>query len=522
MRMNRDVAIKTGTFVLFIAVFWITGSNASNIYKDLELLGQSLTIVKDAYVDRVELSVLVENALRGMIESLDQHSTYLDVEERRFIEEEAEGKFGGIGIVVGLRRGRLTVVSPIEGSPAQRAGLRPLDVITEINRRTTMGIGLRRAILLLRGDPGDTVSLAIQRPGIERQLKFDICRAVIEIPRVPYAFSVVDADGDNVGYIRVASFTKRTDASLRSAAEELRHADCVGFVIDLRGNPGGLLEQAVKVADLLLAEGDTICYTIGRKGTERAYFISHEPPLLAGASIVALIDQGSASGAEIVAGALQDNGSGVLMGRQTYGKGTVQELKEFEDGTALKITTARWFTPQGFCIDSELGLVDTTRHEAATPARTGIAPNILISTPSDPLWLADLSADALPQFVMYWTASRKPPVENPALYRPGHDLLDSLASWIERDYPLGASNPDSVALLADHARRAGDDLLTQIGTALARIWWGTEGAAQFMCHTDSTVIQAVGLTGDRDRYEEALLLRPRPADQDSLPGQGDE
>jgi carboxyl-terminal processing protease len=522
MRIRRGVVIKTVVFGLFFAVFWITGSNASNIYKDLELLGQSLTIVKDMYVDRVELSVLVENALRGMVESLDQHSTYLDVDERRFIEEEAEGRFGGVGIVIGLRRGRLTVVSPIEGSPAQRAGLRPLDVITEINRHTTLGIGLRRAILLLRGDPGDTVSLVVQRPGIGRPMEYDICRAVIEIPRVPYAFHVADGGGGRVGYIRLASFTKNADESLRNAAERLRGKECVGFVIDLRGNPGGLLEQAVKVADLFLAVGDTICYTIGRKGTERADLISQEPPILDGTPIVALIDEGSASGAEIVAGALQDNDRAVLIGRQTYGKGTVQELREFGDGTALKITTARWFTPAGFCIDGELGLVDTTRNVPDNPIRTGIAPNILISPTSDAPWLADLEADVLPQFVTYWTAEREPPAENPAAFRPAPDLLDSLASWIERHHPLAESEPDSAAELAQRSRQGDNDLLGRIGAELARSWWGAEGAAQFMCHTDSTIVKAVAFAGDMDRFNDALTLPPQRAPRDSLFGQGGE
>jgi len=519
MRMNSGVVLKAVALGLFLAVFWITASNASNIYKDLELLGQSLTIVKDAYVDRVELSVLVENALRGMVESLDQNSTYLDVDERRFIEEEAEGEFGGIGVVVGLRRGRLTVVSPIEGSPAQRAGLRPLDVITMINGHTTLGIGLRRAILLLRGDPGDTVSLVAERPGVEHPLDFNICRAMIEIPRVPYAFSVRAENGESVGYIRVASFTKSTDRSLTSAANRLRGEDCGGFVIDLQGNPGGLLEQAVKVADLLLARGDTICYTIGKKGTERADFISQFSPVLGESPIVVLIDEGSASGAEIVAGALQDNNRAVLVGRETYGKGTVQELREFGDGTALKITTARWFTPRGFCIDGELGLVDTTQHEPDTPVRRGIAPDVMISPSQTEPWLADFEALVLPQFVAYWTAEHDAPTKDAAAFQPEIDLLDSLALWIERDGALAESQPDSVVLLAERAREAGSELLSRLGSALAQSWWGTEGAVRFRCRTDSTFVKAITLAGDTARYQEALLLEPRRSFEDTLFGQ---
>jgi carboxyl-terminal processing protease len=514
--------MKTVALGLFLAFFWITAGSASNIYKDLELLGQSLTIVNDAYVDRVELSVLVENALRGMVESLDQHSTYLDVDERRFIEEEAQGTFGGIGIVVGLRRGRLTVVSPIEGSPAERAGLRPLDVINEINHHTTLGIGLRRAILFLRGAPGDTVSLAVQRPGVERPLEFNIRRAMIEIPRVPYAFPISTTDGANVGYIRVASFTKNTSESVKDAAKRLRGRDCGGFVVDLRGNPGGLLEQAVEVADLFLVEGDTICYTIGRKGTERADFISRRQPIFNDAPVVVLIDEGSASGAEIVAGALQDNGRGVLVGRQTYGKGTVQELREFPDGTALKITTARWFTPRGLCIDGELGRVDTTKYRLGTVPLTGIAPNVLVPLAQDAPWLADLQADALPLFVAHWTAGRKPPTKHPVSYRPSHDLLDSLAAWVEHDYLLALDEPDSAAWLAQRTREGGDQLLGRIGTELVRSWWGAEGAVQFMCHVDSTLITAGALAGDLSRYKAALALQPQRAGRDSLLGQSGE
>ncbi len=502
-----------------LAIFALVSSGrsrAGNVYRDLELLGQTLTIVRDSYVDEVDIGVLLENALRGMVDVLDQHSTYLDTEDLRLLREEAEGKFGGLGIVVGMREGVLTVVAPLDGSPAQAGGLRPGDRLVEIDGLTTFGMSLRSAIARLRGRIGAPVELTINRPGVTTNLSVEITREEIEVPNVPYAFHVVSPTGKRVGYLRLAAFTEKTSAVFRAALEQLLSQECEGLVIDLRGNPGGLLSQAVEVADLLLPQGAPVCYTVGRRGSQTVEYWSKNPAVIGDLPLVGLIDGGMASGAEIVASALQSNANGVLLGNTSFGKGTVQELRDLGDGTAIKITTGRWFTPEGFCVDVGLGVVDSTRASPGERGRVGVDPNIEGVVPEGGALALDLASGLAQAFVDSFVGAAEEMLISPESFRPGDELVESLASWIEHASTLSMDDPDSAALLATQVREEKAHVARYVGTEVARRRWGNEGAARFVCHADSVVIRGISLVSDAEAYQIALHMRATNQDSTAV------
>lgn len=503
-RVRHMLAVAAGIAVCAAAV-GVNATGSSNVYRDLELLGRSLSIVRDAYVDPVDVSVLVDYALRALVESLDQHSTYLDSEDLEVVRQEAEGTFGGIGVVVASRNGFITVVAPLEGSPAAEAGLRPSDFIVEIDGQTTQALPLRRAVALMRGPAGTWVSLTVRRRGFSDDLVFRTQRRVITIPTVPYSFSLRGPDGRHYGYIRLASFTTKAVEQSRDALNRVMREECAGIILDVRANPGGLLDKAVGVADLLLGEGAPICYTIGRQGSSRIDHVSTSPGI-DGLPVVILVEEGSASGSEIVAGALQDNRRGVVVGRPTFGKGTVQEIRELSDGAAVKITTARWFTPGGYCIDRELGGVDTTVLVPSTPRRIGLLPSVLVEEPAPDVMTADFAA-AFPAAWMDSVARGLPQPQAPYDLRVSDDLLRAAGTWMAGVSPLAASDVDSAAVLASalyEGRRAARQF---VGAELARRWWPESGVNQYMAATDSVVQVALALLADPARYEAVMDLR---------------
>ncbi|MBN1426070.1 S41 family peptidase [Candidatus Fermentibacteria bacterium] len=503
-RVRHVLAAAVGLAVCAAAV-GVNATGSSNVYRDLELLGQSLSIVRDAYVDPVDVSVLVDYALRSMVESLDQHSTYLDSEDLEAVRQEAEGTFGGVGVVVASRGGFITVVAPLEGSPSAEAGLRPADVIVEIDGQTTQALPLRRAVALMRGSPGSWVELTLRRKGFSDDLVLRIQRRMITIPTVPYSFTLRGPDNRRYGYVRLASFTTTAVEQSRDALQRSVKEGCAGIILDLRANPGGLLDKAVGVADLLFAEGVPICYTIGRQGSQRTDHASVTPGIDS-LPVVALVEEGTASGSEIVAGALQENRRGIVVGRPTFGKGTVQEIRELGDGNAVKITTARWFTPHGYCIDRELGGVDTTRLAPTTPPRVGVVPNILVEEPTPAFLEAEL-ADALPVAWMDSVARVVHPPRGPTELQVDDSLLRTAGTWLAHNSPLAASNPDSAAALASALRDGHPAARQFFGAELARRWWPDSGASKYLAATDTLVHVALAFLADPVRYEAALDLR---------------
>ncbi len=311
-------------------------------YEGLESFSNVLAIVQKNYVQEVETSQLVEGAINGMLTALDPHSAYLTPDLYRELQVDTEGTFGGLGIEITLRDGLLTVVSPIEDTPAYHAGVKAEDQIVKIDGELTKDMTLLEAVKRMRGPQGSQVTISVRREGVDHFLDISLTREVIQIKSVK---SKLLEPG--YGYIRLTQFQDRTTADLEAAIARFGQdgQELKGLVLDLRSNPGGLLSQAVKVADVFLDSG-MIVYTKGRINTQQQKYLAH-PGGHTGFPLVVLVNNGSASASEIVAGAVQDHGRAVVLGTQTFGKGSVQTILPLEDGAALRLTTAMYYTPNG-------------------------------------------------------------------------------------------------------------------------------------------------------------------------------
>jgi carboxyl-terminal processing protease len=308
----------------------------------------ALEQVRQFYVESgepVSYEVLIDGAIQGMMNQLDRHSSFLGGREAESLQSEAQGRFGGVGIVISMENGRLTIVAPMEGTPGWDAGLLTDDRILEIDGKSTEGISMRDAVDRLRGEPGTQVSLKIDRPSEDSTLDVTLTRAVIE-PRTVQAHRMLEG---NIGYIRVTTFAETTPRMLREELNRVLRNRPKGLILDLRGNPGGLMEAAVDVASLFLPRDTLVVYTEGRgdNGVSRRDYVSRGRWREVELPMVVLINQGSASASEIVAGALRDHNRAVLVGETSFGKGSVQSVVPLRDGSAIRLTTAIYFSPSG-------------------------------------------------------------------------------------------------------------------------------------------------------------------------------
>ena len=306
--------------------------------------------IKENYVEEVDDRTLLENAIRGMLSGLDPHSSYLDREAFQELRVGTTGEFGGLGIVVGMEDGFVKVVSPIDDTPAQRAGIQAGDLIIRLDDTPVKGMSLDEAVKMMRGEPGSQITLTIVRDGLDKPLKITITRDRIRVKSVK-----ARTLEPGYGYVRITQFQERTGAELKAALERLKKENdgrLKGLVLDLRNNPGGLLDAAVEVADVFLDSG-VIVSVKGRTAENQMRHQASSPDLLEGTPLVVLVNGGSASASEIVAGALQDHKRGIVMGKQTFGKGSVQTVVPLGNNTALKLTTARYYTPSGRSIQAE-------------------------------------------------------------------------------------------------------------------------------------------------------------------------
>lgn len=349
---------KSPAKVLFVfsLIIFIILSNASKTiaiqdevtYKNLETFANVLSIIKKNYVEEINPEEVIQGAIKGMLTSLDPHSSYLKPENYKDLQVETKGNFSGIGIEITMKDGVLIVVSPIEGTPAAHLGIQAGDKIIKIEAEYTKGLTLMESVKMLRGSAGTKISLSIFRDGWTKLKEFSITRAVIPLHSVR---SKLLEPG--YGYIRITNFQAKTTRDTEDALSNLNKDEPLkGLVLDLRNNPGGLLNQAVKVSDLFINEG-TIVSTKGRQENQNMQFKAH-PKLDANQfPIIVLVNAGSASAAEIVAGALQDQKRAVLLGTKTFGKGSVQTVIPMNNGSALRLTTARYYTPNGTSIQAE-------------------------------------------------------------------------------------------------------------------------------------------------------------------------
>jgi len=323
----------------------VTNTEAGELPVDeIRAFAEVFAKIKKDYVEDVEDSVLLEYAIRGMLEGLDPHSSYLDEEAYLDLQEGTTGEFGGLGIEVGMEDGFIKVISPIDDTPAQKAGLQAGDLIIRLDDTPVKGMSLNDAVARMRGEPGTDITLTIIRDGAEKPLKVTITRDVIKVKSV--RTQVLEP---GFGYLRISHFQSRTAEDARAALQELKQDNegrLEGLILDLRNNPGGILSAAVGVSDLFLDKG-LIVYTEGRIDDSKLRFNAKPADLLDNAPVVVLVNAGSASASEIVAGALQDHKRAIIMGQKTFGKGSVQTVLPVSNAAALKLTTARYFTPSG-------------------------------------------------------------------------------------------------------------------------------------------------------------------------------
>ncbi len=349
MRIQKVILLGGVVVLVFLAIVGVNytmglSANASGIYPELEKFTDCLNIIEKNYVEEVPPEKLIEGAIKGMVSVLDPHSSYLTKEGYKEMQISTTGSFGGLGIEIGVRENLLMVISPIEGTPAFNAGIIPGDKIVKIDGKSTVDMGLEEAVNLLRGPKGTNVTITILREKLESPLDLTLTRALIHIESVKG--EILEP---GYGYIKVRNFQVDTADDIRKGIEKI--GQIKGLVLDLRYNPGGLLDQAVAVSDIFLSDG-MIVYTDGRKPEEKTEYRARKDGSFDDFPMVVLINGGSASAAEIVAGALQDNKRAVVVGVKSFGKASVQTIRPLNDGSALKLTVARYYTPSGRSIQA--------------------------------------------------------------------------------------------------------------------------------------------------------------------------
>jgi len=350
---------------IFLAGHWVPSVSAVSRqdYESLEAFTNILSIVKKNYVEEVDTKNLVTGAINGMLSGLDPHSAYLTPDLYKELQMDTQGRFGGLGIEITVKGGILTVVSPIEDTPAAKAGVKPGDQIFKIEEEFTKDMTLVDAVKKMRGPKGTKITISIKREGVPELMDFTLVRDTIRVQAVR---SRTLEEG--YGYVRLAQFQERSDRDVQRALEKMaaEKSGIKGLVLDLRNNPGGLLTQAVRVADLFLDSG-LIVYTEGRIESQKQKYSAQKEGSWMDFPIVVLVNGGSASASEIVAGALQDHKRAVVLGTKTFGKGSVQTILPLDDNSALRLTTARYFTPKGRSIQA-----------------LGIVPDIIVEPPPTP------------------------------------------------------------------------------------------------------------------------------------------
>ncbi len=359
--MNRRQIFAVVVIVTaLISGTWAVGrvqESTDNTYSNIERFIQVLTKVRDHYVEPVTSDKLMDSAIRGMLRTLDPYSQYLDKDEAQRLETTTHGAFGGIGISIGIRDGWVTVISPIEGTPAWRAGIQGGDRIIKIDGTSTEGLSLDDAMKKMRGEKGTPVVLTMFREGRDKPIDFTIIRDIIQIKSVPYSGIL----SNGVGYIRLSNFSERSREEIDAALAKIEKENPKGLILDLRYNPGGLLSQAVEVSEEFAPRGKKVVYTRGRDPSQNKDFFSSSDQPHSRYPLVVLVNQYTASASEIVSGAVQDLDLGLVAGQTTFGKGLVQTvipLTRSVKGPKLKLTTAKYYTPSGRCIQKDEQLKD--------------------------------------------------------------------------------------------------------------------------------------------------------------------
>ena len=346
MSIKKYLAIS----LYFILSIQISNSSEKDIYNKIDLFGEVLEKINREYVDEINQSESMDSAINGLLQSLDPYSAYMSPEILNEMQTETSGEFGGLGIEVSMESGVVKVISPIDDTPASRAGIKAGDYIVKINNTQVQGKSLSEAVDLMRGPVGSDIELTIRRRGEKKALTFNITREIIQIQSVK-----TDLLEKNIGYIRLTSFNENSGKQIKKEIEKFeKNKDVNAYILDLRNNPGGLLSQAIKISDFFLNDGEIVS-TKSRKKSENRKWFANDGDLTNGKTILVLINYGSASASEIVAGALKDHKRAILLGENSYGKGSVQSIIPLKNKGAIRLTVAKYYLPSGKSI-SEVGV----------------------------------------------------------------------------------------------------------------------------------------------------------------------
>ena len=343
---------KLFLIVLFLNLNLSYAYSNNELYEKIDLFGEVLEKIKKDYVDDVDQTKMMDSAINGVLQSLDPYSAYMSPELFKEMQTDTKGEFGGLGIEIGMEAGVVKVISPIDDTPAAKAGIKAGDYIVKIGKEQVQGKSLVEAVKLMRGPVGTSIDLTVRRKNVKKSLEFKIMRKIIEVQSVS---SKIISEEKNLGYVRLKSFNENSDKQiLKSITEFEKNPKIKGYVLDLRNNPGGLLTQAINITDIFLNDGEIVS-TKGRKISETRKFFARKGDEIKGKPIIILINNGSASASEIFAGALKDHKRAVILGENSYGKGSVQSIIPLRNGGGMRLTISKYYLPSGKSI-SDVGV----------------------------------------------------------------------------------------------------------------------------------------------------------------------
>ncbi len=494
----KSIAILTLSLFAGIAIGYAIqgeGSEGRSLRFMQSLYDQALRVIQKYYVDEEDPALLIEESIKGMLKALDPYSEFMTPEDFENFKTHTSGVYGGVGMQVMQQDGKVVITGVFDGSPAQRAGLLPGDIIVKVDGEDVTTWDLNDVVEKIKGKPGTKVRITVVRPGVNELLTFEVVREVIKVPLVPYSTILKG----NVGYVRLSQFSTGAAAQLREKIKELMSRGAKKIVFDLRGNPGGILYEAVQVANLFLDKGKMIVLVRGRTADSDEYYKAEDEPLVPfDVPVVVLVDYGSASASEIVAGALQDWDRAILIGDTTYGKGSVQRLIPLEGNYAIKLTTARYYTPSGRSIDrttmtlkerrkkkkkkKEHLVFFTKRLGRKVYSGGGIVPDIVLQYEKEPVIIQKLIADGL-----FWSFASQ--------YKTGHKhpprkITDSIVNSFIK-YVLSSDKAKDHRYKKEELELYRENLKKYLDIYLHEIFEGTRGRYKAALKYDKMVQEAL-------------------------------
>ncbi|NLI98461.1 S41 family peptidase [bacterium] len=501
----KKIKITVGIFaILLLSATWVgsrLSADKTNIYTSLEVFQRVLQITRDSYVEDVDMNEMIHDAMNGMLQELDPYSMYMSAKDYESLNITMEGEFGGLGIEIGMTDGWLTVIAPMEGTPAARAGMQAGDWIIAIDGESTEGFSIDKAISKLRGNPGTQVTIKISRHGMDDPIEMTITRDIIKLNAVNYV-GKLDSD---VGYIRFSKFSRTALDEMKTALDSLFQKEGVKkLILDIRSNGGGYLGEGVDVSDLFLPRDLEIVQTRGRVPQSFRTYRSHDDALYGtDYPLIVLTDGGSASAAEILAGALQDWERALIVGDTTFGKGSVQTIHPLPDSGRLKLTTAYWYTPSGRCINKD-AKSDTLGKKSAPPifetlgkrkrkiyGGGGIAPDVFVKSESmDPL-VFKFTSKRIFFYYMVDYISKHPDMQEGFVI--DDEMLKALASEARKR---------EIEFTDDEFAKAKEQMIFRLRLEAASQKWGSSGEYRVILSEDPVVKKALEMLSKAQKTTE--------------------